>query len=391
MKISKTSKSSIKGSSIQRLSLKELHDEVQETAINYLKEGGFDLNEISDMLFVEEDKIEDGVRVEVRCELSYEGMWNLGELLNPIVAKYDETSYFEQVDAGIMEAIIRTDAIIIGSDATITGANYGGAYDIDPHQYFTRDDLVEFGEHVCEHLNEIFKWNFSLRDVYIVDYNRVVLEVSNTDTGYEYGCSVNVDMRRIRKPSDLKDKYWGHAVYRLREQIESDEGTEGLKEVNAGLQLGENNMEPPEPKGEFSEDDEEITLDVDTYVDVDNDGKLELDYDYVDWSMPDPEDENNDEWKSEADDIFLCYADDMCNYVLKLLRPHMPVMPGRYHVTCKAHIYFKIDGIYVERSNGYIDDQGDAMYDEERYTDGAEAEWVFRRSSIKDFKATKIV
>ena len=39
------------------------------------------------------------------------------------------------------------------SEAAINEADYGGAYDIDPSQYFTRDDINEFAEQVVDAIN----------------------------------------------------------------------------------------------------------------------------------------------------------------------------------------------------------------------------------------------
>ena len=46
------------------------------------------------------------IKVEVRVELDYNGMWNLSELLNPIVSKYDKYAYFDFEQPGIMVATI---------------------------------------------------------------------------------------------------------------------------------------------------------------------------------------------------------------------------------------------------------------------------------------------
>lgn len=47
--------------------------------------------------------------IEVRAELDYDSMTELAEKLDPIVQKYDKYSYFEQVDGGIMHAVINFD------------------------------------------------------------------------------------------------------------------------------------------------------------------------------------------------------------------------------------------------------------------------------------------
>lgn len=44
--------------------------------------------------------------VEVRCELSYDGMWRLKEKIDPIVQKYDKDAYFDFEEPGIMSAYL---------------------------------------------------------------------------------------------------------------------------------------------------------------------------------------------------------------------------------------------------------------------------------------------
>ena len=84
-------------------------------------------------------------------------------------------------------------------------ASYGGAFDIADDQYFTRDDLVECAEKVIEHLNETFDDVFEL---YNVEMNGVTLqiEVEGKELGW-YMEKCRIDMRKIRVPSDLTNKY----------------------------------------------------------------------------------------------------------------------------------------------------------------------------------------
>ena len=73
---------------------KRIHDDVQNRAIKWFKEDYGDpdisLNDINSMLVVDETQADDGrTIVEVRAELSYDGMWELSEVLNKVIAKYD--------------------------------------------------------------------------------------------------------------------------------------------------------------------------------------------------------------------------------------------------------------------------------------------------------------
>lgn len=85
---------------------------------------GFDENEVNDYFFVDVTPTEIGedhheaVRLEVRAEVSYEGLEELMEALNPIIESYDSYAYFEPVDPGIIEAYVSVDQI----DMSVYGA-----------------------------------------------------------------------------------------------------------------------------------------------------------------------------------------------------------------------------------------------------------------------------
>ena len=78
---------------------------------------GFDESEVNDYFFVDVTPTEIGedhheaVRVEVRAEVSYEGLEELMEALNPIIESYDSYAYFEPVEPGIIEAYVSVDQV----------------------------------------------------------------------------------------------------------------------------------------------------------------------------------------------------------------------------------------------------------------------------------------
>ena len=98
---------------------------------------------------------------------------------------------------------------------TITSANYGGTYDIDPEQYFTREDLVEFAEDVVDRLNMISYSKFDYTEVYLEPGNDLELTIAWSD--YEDTIKEHIDMRKIRKPSDLCKVYAPLFVNRAKE------------------------------------------------------------------------------------------------------------------------------------------------------------------------------
>lgn len=89
--------------------LQQLKAEVENEVEKYMTSEGFEPDEVKDYSVVDvyfDSKERDTAIVEVRAELSYDGLFELGLRLNKIVADYDEEAYFEPVEPGITNAYI---------------------------------------------------------------------------------------------------------------------------------------------------------------------------------------------------------------------------------------------------------------------------------------------
>lgn len=84
-------------------------------------------------------------------------------------------------------------------------ANYGGAFDIDPEAFFTRDDVNDLADAVAAILEQN-NLNVSIQSSYIENNGEAEVTITDADE-CEYTGTAKVDMRRIRKPSDLASKY----------------------------------------------------------------------------------------------------------------------------------------------------------------------------------------
>lgn len=95
-------------------SISDLKSEIYEAATQVMlsDDFGFPQDEIADVLYVETKPVDDGIIVEVRAEVSYEGQRKLGLALDPIIQKYDADAYFDDADAGILEAYVQSDALL---------------------------------------------------------------------------------------------------------------------------------------------------------------------------------------------------------------------------------------------------------------------------------------
>lgn len=129
-------------------------------------EFGFDENEVDDYFFVEVSATEIGedhheaIRVEVRGEVSYEGLEDLMEALNPIIESYDSYAYFEPVEPGIIEAYVSVNQI----DMSIYGATASPDhmfYDYHGKRFSVHDNSSEIGEDSIDDVYFLWKGSIS--------------------------------------------------------------------------------------------------------------------------------------------------------------------------------------------------------------------------------------
>ena len=128
-------------------------------------EFGFDENEVDDYFVVETSATEIGedhheaIRVEVRGEVSYEGLEDLMEALNPIIESYDSYAYFEPVEPGIIEAYVSVDQI----DMSVYGATNSPDFMIYKYHgksFAIHDNSSQIGEDNIEDV--YFLWEASI-------------------------------------------------------------------------------------------------------------------------------------------------------------------------------------------------------------------------------------
>ena len=98
----------------------------------------------------------------------------------------------------------------------VNESSYGGAFDIEDDQYFTKEELVEFGEDVVDNLNSLAYSKAKLESIFI-DNN--VIEITITWDGNEITVEQPIDMRRIRTPKDL-GKYRVPVISKMKPELE---------------------------------------------------------------------------------------------------------------------------------------------------------------------------
>lgn len=105
----------------------------------------------------------------------------------------------------------------------IKSASYGGAYDVLDEYYFTRDDLVDFGEEVVTQLEAIEPGDYFVNDLYMIDPKTIHIEVYCRNKEAYSDKNVAIDMRRIKKPADLNKYAYRVATDMYDEFSEYDE------------------------------------------------------------------------------------------------------------------------------------------------------------------------
>lgn len=122
------------------------------------------------------------------------------------------------------------------ADENLNEANYGGAFDIHPNEYFTRDDINDAAEKVAEEINNKVSFTdkvspeFEVAESWFEDNNFTVRVVDKFDDS-EYENSIHIDMRRIKRPNDLADKYSSDLAQMLVDQITHSKTVDEAQDV----------------------------------------------------------------------------------------------------------------------------------------------------------------
>ena len=90
-------------------------------------------------------------------------------------------------------------------EESLDEASYGGAYDIEDDMFFTKEDLLDFTEEVIDRLEDEFnnKFKFYVYQAYFNSPTDVYVAIEDETDGLGYSYTFKVDMRKIKKPSDL--------------------------------------------------------------------------------------------------------------------------------------------------------------------------------------------
>lgn len=359
-------------------------------------EFGFPEDEVEEYSVVEVDP---SGKVEVRAEVSYDGLMTLCDALNPIVQRYDKDSYFEPVQPGIIQAWIENKNGVVESSKSPNsvankypeymkvsrgGQDFSVHYNLidnspsaDAHQMWLEFqatvsaikpyDDAEYAWAQIEngHIN-VIKGGKVIQQYYYFDADDMDVE------NYEW-CQAIVE-QAIDYISEINDKVESRIIHNSTD-------TKG-ETIEAGYyDVPERPLDPPEYDDPVEEDpiQEICEFSFDAVVILDKDGGW--DYENNDYSFAANPDDKHGDWYTYEDHIYLTDQTGMVEDLDDLIEPMMPAGPGKYRIQGDATMVFDVDNLYA-----YYDYYRDGSYDKELLKDDAEVTFNYQESKVENFK-----
>ena len=251
--------------------------------------------------------------------------------------------------------------IITNSTKLVESAqNYGGAYDIDSSQYFTREDLDDFAQDVVDAINGEGYSKVKLISSFIDDGK---VEITLDWDGNEVSSAIKINMRRIRRPSDIQ-KYVQPMCAALLGKLApigfdygphfngEDYPLRGSTDVMSYAEL-----DPEEREGSKARPDEERVITMDGYhaeLAVADDGSYVIANDNLIDRADDIADVNDlvlsggrhlKVWSDRTYQTELFDSVDVADAVSNMIADDVPEDPGKYKLDCDVELTYAITDI----------------------------------------------
>jgi hypothetical protein len=261
--------------------------------------------------------------------------------------------------------------------------------------YFTQDEIRDFANEAVSSLNESYPTDYYISNYYIVDYNRLVIDiVSPDDESIVASGQIEIDMDYIRNPEDLINEYLDDMVVELIKDLNQYyEGTnyDIYSATNTSTMMSKSSF-PVKVRasnhdyGYIDDSTETVELYLDTNIIVDDD-----DWDYQDESYAWMKDQSDDGYFYSEDGVKLGDHLDFVEHVDELLVDDLPQLsPGVYRITGDITLSFDITGVAYSRDYFADELHGGYDYDEELYLDDAQANFDKSASSISNLKVNPV-
>lgn len=328
---------SVSSASGRKHSIKTLHDALLNRASQVMRMQGFPLNEIADYLVVDIQPAEDGwLNCEVRAELSYEGMSDMIEALNPIVQKYDKDAYFDNVTGGIISAYLPSGKFNAIQSATDT--NSSKVFELVRYTPDSGEngpagdefDVVDWGEFESEEAAKAH-WSAEIQDGTL--------------------------FVREGNPSDYIEE-----------------------STVLGAQGVDDYPEPPESnEPEERDSKEEIIIELDDDIVVEDDG------DSVEFLRDPAFLEDEDEWTPEDEPMFqIDDGDSVYEHVMDLIIDSIPGEDGKYHIKGRLKLVYDVTLSY------YYEGTSEEDQTTELNEDGSSSVYDKYQSEVMELDVTEI-
>lgn len=261
-----------------------------------------------------------------------------------------------------------------------TGANYGGAYDIDPESYFTREDLDELGYSVAELVSLDLDDTVEYAGAWIEPNNELTVELKSAD--YDSSVTLKVDMRKIRRPQDLTAKYAqkiaNESLKQFKDWYQDEEVINSSEAIDAQYRSW---YEP--------DDDDYIDVDeVEDVVEIDLDGtQVRISPDRLDDFV-----DKEHEWAEYVDIEIPDFntkvtvppyqvEDDVWDMITDML-PEPTNEEKVYTLYGEVRLCYRVSNVFAEELDPIREPEGDYGYNYETYTDDAEIEFIRDKSQV---------
>lgn len=171
------------------MNISEITKQLSKIVENYFKSQGYEPSDLNHMYEIksEFDESSNFVDITIYAELSIEEFFELQDSLNSIISKYDKTSYFDILDEGVFLAQIDL-------------SEFNPKQSIEIPKLW----LTNFGESICEKLENAFDDTFYVSDI-TIDNNQLKLAVETSD--FEISTTIPIDINLISEYSDLIHLY----------------------------------------------------------------------------------------------------------------------------------------------------------------------------------------
>lgn len=88
-------------------------------------------------------------------------------------------------------------------DESLNEASYGGAYDIEDDQFFTKEELVEFAGDIVDEFSAWSNHSCDVENVYMDGPTTFYIGIYDYDDDVSHSAETRIDMRKIRNPKDI--------------------------------------------------------------------------------------------------------------------------------------------------------------------------------------------